>query len=346
MYARPEIAAMAGYQPGEQPQEGRFIKLNTNENPYPPSQLATKAIETALGRLARYPEPMADTYRRKAAEVLGVEPDWILCGNGSDDILTIVTRTLVGAGQHVRFPYPTYILYRTLAQLQGATSEEVLYCPDWTLAPDFAAAGQQVKLVYLANPNSPSGTMIRPQEVVRLAEQLPCPVLVDEAYADFADTNCLALVAQNEKIMVSRSLSKSYALAGLRFGYLVAQPGLIEQFVKMKDSYNCDALSIAAATAALGDQAWLRATRAKIIATRERLVTGMRNLGFVAVDSQANFTWNTHPQRPVRPLYEELKRRRILVRYMDYPGWGDGLRISVGTDEEIDRLLDEMRTII
>ena len=145
--------------------------------------------------------------------------------------------------------------------------------------------------------------------------------------------------------MVSRSLSKSYALAGLRFGYLVAQPQLIEQLVKVKDSYNCDALAIAGATAAIGDQAWLAANRAKILATRGRLVAEMRNLGFVTVDSQANFTWNTHPRLPVKPLYEQLKRHRILVRYMDYPGWGDGLRISVGTDAEIDACLEKLKAI-
>ena len=181
---------------------------------------------------------------------------------------------------------------------------------------------------------------------MEIAERLPCPLLVDEAYADFAETNCMSLVKQCEKIMVSRTFSKSYALAGLRFGYLVAQPHLIEQFVKMKDSYNCDALSIAAATAALGDREWLAANRAKILATRSRLVAEMRKLGFVTVDSQSNFVWNTRTDRPIRPFYEELKRRRILVRYMDYPGWGDGIRISVGTDDEIDQCLEELRKIV
>ncbi|HOM17648.1 MAG TPA: aminotransferase class I/II-fold pyridoxal phosphate-dependent enzyme, partial [Thermoguttaceae bacterium] len=159
---------------------------------------------------------------------------------------------------------------------------------------------------------------------------------------DFASTNCLHLVAENEKIMVSRSFSKSYALAGLRFGYLVAQPHIIHELVKVKDSYNCDALSIAGATAAILDQQWLRETRAKILAVRKRLTEGMRRLGFQCVDSEANFTWNTHPARPVRPMYEELKRRRILVRYMNYPGWGDGLRISVGTEEQIDICLQHL----
>ncbi len=276
-FIRPEIAAMAGYVPGEQPQEKGFVKLNTNENPYPPSPAVGAAIEEVLRRgLQKYPDPMAGAFRRRAAEVLGVPPDWILCGNGSDDILTIATRTFVGHGQLLRLPYPSYILYRTLAQIQGARSEEVLFERDWSLPPAFASAGRDLRLVFLPSPNSPSGTSIRPGTVLEIAERLPCPLLVDEAYADFADTNCMDLVGRCEKILVSRSLSKSYALAGLRFGYVVGQPHLVREMVKAKDSYNCDALSIAAAAAALGDRAWLAETTAKIRATRRRLTEGMR----------------------------------------------------------------------
>jgi histidinol-phosphate aminotransferase len=345
-FFRPEIEATAGYVPGEQPQDGEFIKLNTNENPYPPAEAVGREIEKTIRRLRKYPDPMGGEFRRRAAELHGVEPNWILCGNGSDDILTIVTRTLVGHGQLLRLPYPSYILYKTLADLQGARAEEVRFNADWSLPPEFAAPRRDLRLVFLANPNSPSGTMVPPQKVLEIAEQLPCPLLVDEAYVDFADTNCMSLVAKCEKVIVSRTLSKSYALAGLRFGYLVAQPHLIEQFVKLKDSYNCDSLAIAGATAAIGSQDWLRTNRAKILATRQRLVAEMRNLGFVAVDSQSNFVWNTHPTRPVRPIYEQLKRDRILVRYMNYPGWGDGLRISVGTDDEIDRCLEKLRGLV
>jgi histidinol-phosphate aminotransferase len=337
---------MSGYVPGEQPQEGEFIKLNTNENPYPPSPAVARAIEETVGRLRKYPDPMAESFRRRAAELWGVEPDWILCGNGSDDILTIVTRALVGQRQLLRLPYPSYILYKTLAELQGARSEEVAFNADWSVPAAFTAGRDDLRLAFLANPNSPSGTVVPPERVLEIAAELPCPLLVDEAYADFADANCMSLVAKCEKIMVSRSLSKSYALAGLRFGYLVAQPQMIAQLTKMKDSYNCDALAIAAATAALGDQAWLAANRARILATRRWLVAELRKLGFVTVDSQANFTWNVHSCLPAKPLYEQLKRDRILVRYMNYPGWGDGLRISVGTDAEIDACLENLKAMV
>lgn len=347
IYVRPEIEAMDGYAPGEQPQGGQFIKLNTNENPYCPSPAVVPAIEEALRRgLEKYPDAMGNPFRRRAAELFGLEPDWFLCGNGSDDILTIATRTFVGQGQCLRLPYPSYILYRSLAQIQGARSDEVHFRPDWTLDGAFSAAADGLKLVFLPNPNSPSGTVLPPQKILEIAQRLPCPLLVDEAYADFAQTNCMDLVRQSEKILVSRTLSKSYALAGLRFGYIVAQPHMIQQMIKVKDSYNCDALSIAVATAVIGDGDWLATNRAKILATRCRLTEGMRALGFATVDSQANFTWNPHPSLPVKPLYEELKRQRILVRYMNYPGWGDGLRISVGTDDQVDTCLERLRAMM
>ncbi len=347
MYVRPEIAAIQGYVPGEQPRGGKFIKLNTNENPYPSSPAVQRAIgKTIQLGLQRYPDPLAEAFRVRAAEVYGVEPHWILCGNGSDDILTIVTRAFVGTGDLLRLPYPSYILYKTLAQLQSAESEEIRFNDDWSLSNDFAAARPKLKLAFLANPNSPSGTFVPKQRVLELANELPCPLVVDEAYGDFAEANCIDLVAENEKIMVSRTLSKSYALAGLRFGFLIAQPQMIEQLIKVKDSYNCDALSIAGATAAIDDQAWLADNRAKIIATRGRLTAALREMGFSVVDSQANFVWCNHPAQSAKSLYERLKAAQILIRYMNYAGWGDGIRISVGTDEQIDALLGLLRGMV
>jgi len=344
---RPEIAAMTGYVPGEQPQGGKVIKLNTNENPYP----CSPAVRRAIGRvcqqgLERYPDPLGTAFRVRAGELLGVDPEWILCGNGSDDILTICTRAFVGQGHAVRSAYPSYILYRTLAQIQGARFEQVDFTDQWRLPPEFSAVGDDLKLVYLPNPNSPSGTVIPPEQVRAIAEALPCPLLVDEAYAEFADTNCLSLVAENEKIVVSRSLSKSYALAGLRFGYLIAQPQIIAELRKVKDSYNCDALALAGATAAIDDQAWLAENRSRVLATRSRLTDAMRERGFQAVASQANFVWNEYPGRPLRPVYEQLKQRGVLVRYMEFRGWGEGLRISVGTDEQIDACLGLLESIL
>jgi histidinol-phosphate aminotransferase len=344
---RPNIAEMQGYVPGEQPQDVQLIKLNTNENPY---QCSPK-VKAAVGRvvqhgLQKYPDPLATVFRNRAGELLGVDPDSILCGNGSDDILTIVTRAFVGTSDMVRFANPSYLLYRTLAEIQGAACEIINYNADWSLPDEFAKPNDWVRLVYLANPNSPSGTMLPPEKVAEIADALPCPLLVDEAYCDFAEANCISLVAGNDKIMVARSLSKSYALAGLRFGYLVAQPQVIRELRKVKDSYNCDALSIAGATAAIDDQAWLGQNRAAIIATRERMTAELRSMGFAAVDSQANFVWAPHDSVPVKPIYQQLKDAGILVRYMRYPDWGDGLRISVGTDEQTGACLSALRTML
>lgn len=340
-FFRPEILAMDGYTPGEQPQAGKFIKLNTNENPYPPPNGIRRAIEEVLDRgLQRYPDPMANAFRTRAAELYKLPgKEWVLCGNGSDDLLTICTRAFVGAGELLRLPYPSYILYRSLAQIQGARWQEVRFNDDWSLPAAFGDSAEGLKLVFLPNPNSPTGTMISREEILKLADRLPCPLLVDEAYGDFAEFNCVDLVQQNEKIIVSRTLSKAYGLAGLRFGFLLAQPQIIEQLTKVKDSYNCDAFAIGAATAAIHDEAWQADNRRKIVATRSRLVAGLEKLGFAVIPSQANFVWCDHPTRAARPLYEQLKAQKVLIRYMNYPGWKDGLRISVGTDEQIDVLL-------
>ncbi len=311
--------------------------MNTNENPYPASAAVARAVQSVLERgLQRYPDPLGTAFRLRAGEVLGVPPDWILCGNGSDEILTLATRAFVGEGELLRLPYPSYILYKTLAEIQGARSEEIRFRDDWSLGADFTADAAGLKLAFLPNPNSPSGTLIAPEQVLELARRLPCPLIVDEAYVDFANDHCIRLVKECDKILVSRTLSKSYALAGLRFGFVVAQPHIIAGLRKIKDSYNCDALSLAAATAAIDDQAWLRDNVAKIRTSRARLTERVRALGFTAVDSQANFVWCTHPTQPLKPLYEHLKKSGILVRYMPYAGWGEGLRISVGTDEQID----------
>lgn len=344
---RPAVAQMSPYIPGEQPQAGKFIKLNTNENPYPPHPDVAEAIsQAARDRLERYPDPLGAAFRVRAAEVLGVEPDWILCGNGSDDILTILTRALVGEGDTLRLPYPSYILYRTLAQLQAAKWEEVRFLEDFSLPEAFAVGHDRLRLVFLPNPNSPSGTVISPEKIGEIAARLPCPLLVDEAYADFADTNCLDLVKRFPNVLVSRTLSKSYALAGLRFGFLVAHPEWIRVCRNVKDSYNCDTLSLAGATAAINRQDWLQENRTKIIATRTRMEESLRKLGFNVTPSSANFVWCTRQDRPVQPLYEQLKAQKILVRYMKYEGWGDGLRISVGTDSQIDACLTVLESLL
>ena len=257
-----------------------------------------------------------------------------------------MTRSFVGHGDCVVAPTPSYILYRSLAEIQAARYEEVSYDASWGLPDDFAQ--RNARLTFLPNPNSPSGTMVTVERVRELASGLQpkFPLIVDEAYVDFADEHCAALVREFDNVIVTRSLSKSYSLAGIRFGYCVAQPLIIAGLIKVKDLYNCDAISIAAATAALEDQEYFGHNIARVRATRALLTEAMRQMGFQVPDSQANFVWCTHGPATARRLYEQLKERRILVRYMNYPGHGDGLRISVGTDEEIDRLIDETKRLL
>ena len=336
---RPHILQLAGYVPGEQPQGGGYIKLNTNENPYPPSARVLDALSRALTeRLRLYPDPLATAFRRAAASLHGVEPDMILAGNGSDDLLTILTRAFVGPGDLAAYATPSYLLYSTLIRLEDGREHVVPYTSEWSLSPaDFERPG--LKLVYLANPNSPSGTSLSRSEVSALARALPCPLIVDEAYADFAAEHCIPLVRDHPKVIVTRSFSKGYSLAGIRLGYLVARPEIVDQLLKVKDSYNCDALSLVAGTAALEDQDYLNLTRSQVMTTRRRLTTALRDRGYTVPDSQANFVWATGGE-PARETFEQLKERRVLVRLMTYPGYPAGLRISIGTDSEIDRLLE------
>jgi histidinol-phosphate aminotransferase len=345
-YFLPHIERMTGYTPGEQPLDGGYIKLNTNENPYPPSPQALAAIAAAAGEgLRRYPDPVGTAFREAAARFHGaIGPEMVLAGNGSDDLLTIVTRAFVSPGGVIVAPTPSYILYGTLAELQDARIHEIPFDSDWTLDPDHFDA-QGASLVFLANPNSPSGTALTPLVISAIAAHLPCPLIVDEAYANFAETDCVALVDEHPNVIVTRSLSKGFSLAGLRLGYLIARPEMVAGLLKVKDSYNCDTLSLVGGAAALDDRAHLAETRARVLATRERLTGSARALGFRVPDSQANFIWCTgHPR--TTDIYHALKDRKILVRLMRYPGHAPGLRISVGTDAEIDRLLEELRVVV
>ena len=333
---RHAIRRMAGYRPGEQPRGGNALKLNTNENPYPPSPAVAEAVAEVLrsDRLRKYPDPSSLAFRRTAAEVLGVDSEGVIAGNGSDDILTILVRTFVPEGGLIVSLTPSYILYKSLAEIQGARFEAVPFNDDWTLPEPFPI--RKADLVFVANPNSPSGTTVAPEAIRRLCHEIDVPVVVDEAYGDFAPDHCLGLV--REGVIVTRSFSKSYSLAGLRFGFAVADPAIVDEMNKVKDSYNVDLLAQVAATAALADQAYFISTRDRIIETRGRLTTAMRQRGFDVTDSHANFVW-CRRERPVQPIYERLKERGILIRYMNYAGHGDGLRVTVGTDAEVVRFL-------
>lgn len=345
-YFRKNIEAAEGYIPGEQPTDPAVIKLNTNENPYPPSP---RVMEAVAGidpeQLRRYPHPLANPFRDKAAEIFGVSRDMIVCGNGMDDILNMTVRAFSGPEAALVYPAPTYTLYAVLGAIQASVIKEVAWGPNYSLPFDalIAARGH---VTYLANPNAPTGTLVPFDEVARLADSIDGVLCIDEAYVDFAARDCMELARTRRNVLVMRTLSKGYSLAGLRFGFAVGDVGLIAGLMKVKDSYNADAVATAAATAAIADRAYHEQTRGKVISERRRLAAALNDLGMPALPSEANFLFARCTRPPAAEVYEMLKARRILVRYFSSPGTADFLRITVGTPEQNDALIAALKELI
>lgn len=342
-YFRPNINAMASYVPGEQPPRGTpIIKLNSNENPYPPSPQALAVLRNIDGEwLRRYPEPFGGEFRQATSQVLGVPSDWIIVSNGSDELLNIVVRACAEPGKKVVYPMPTYVLYVTLTQMQAAEIVEIPYGEDYSLpiAELIAANGA---VTFIATPNSPSGHVVATDELRKLASKLSGVLVIDEAYVDFADETALSLVKEYENVIVIRTLSKGYSLAGLRLGFGVANPKLLHNLFKVKDSYNIDAIACAVGTAAIIDQEYKNACVAKVKASRQQLAIDLRKLNFQVWDSQTNFLLVQPPQDNAKYLYQQLKAQNILVRYFPQPGLDNKLRISIGTDEQNQILVDAL----
>ncbi len=345
-YLRKDVAAMTGYQPGEQPgPDEQVVKLNTNENPYPPSPRVLEALRRAADEgLRLYPPALADAVRARAAALYGFAPEQVMVGNGSDELLTLLMRAVVEPGQAIVYPVPTYSLYPVLAQIQGARTVEVPFPDDLSLPGELF--GRTEPLVFLCNPNAPTGTLVPQPEVRRLAESLSGVLVVDEAYVDFAEGDCLALARELENVVVLRTLSKSFSLAGLRVGFAFGPEALIGGLVKVKDSYNVDRLALAGAEAALADVEHMRENVTTIKATRARLTEGLRDLGLEPLPSHANFVFVRCGRGRARRLFGALKARGVLVRFFAGPRVDDALRITVGTDREIDRLLAELSDIL
>jgi histidinol-phosphate aminotransferase len=346
-YFRKNIAALAGYVPGEQPRDENVIKLNTNENPYPPSPRVLAALRKATSRSLRlYPEPLADSLRAVAATVYGVKPENILAGNGSDEILSIIMRSFVGPQDRVAFPVPTYSLYNTLIAIQQGERITVDYPPDFSV-PE-ALASQNAALTFLCNPNSPSGTLVSLQDIERLAHAVSGILVIDEAYVDFAESegaSTLPLIRQFPNLVVLRTFSKSFSLAGMRIGLAFASEEIISGMMKVKDSYNLNRLSLVAAAAALRDMPWMTRNIRRIQQSRRQLSAGLTKMGFYVYPSHANFLMARKKEQNLKDVYEKLKSKKILVRYFDIPGLQDSLRITVGTPQEIRALLKEMKAI-
>lgn len=345
-YFRKNIDAMEGYVPGEQPDDPSVIKLNTNENPYDPSPLAMQALAgIRAGQLRRYPDPLGNAFRDAAAEIFGVTREHVICGNGMDDILNMTVRAFSGPEAALVYPAPTYTLYAVLANIQASVVREVAWGPDFSLPLDSLVKARG-RVTYLANPNSPTGTYIPVERVAELADALDGVLCIDEAYVDFSDTDCMHLAKTHENVLVMRTMSKGYSLAGLRFGFAVGHPSLISGLMKVKDSYNVDAVSITVAAAAMKDRAYHEQTRRKVMAERKRLTAELAKLGLSSLPSQSNFLFTQAKEPPASQLYESLKGRGILIRYFNSPGLDDRLRITIGTPEQNDALLAALRELI
>jgi histidinol-phosphate aminotransferase len=345
-WIRAVVRAVAPYTPGEQPAAGRrVVKLNTNENPYPPSPAVLRALHEAVDERVRlYPDPEATALREDASRLYDVPVDAILAGNGSDELLALLLRALVDPGDAVAFPVPTYSLYETLVAVQGGRRIELPWPADWSLPPGIETTG--AKVTFLCNPNSPSGTVVPVDRIARLADRLPGVLVVDEAYVDFAAETALGLVRTHRNVIVLRTLSKSYSLAGLRVGLAFGDPELLRALRTVKDSYNLNRLSQVAARAALADQATVRGNVERVRRTRARLATALRQLGYVVPESHANFVLARRPGVDQGPTATALAARDILVRHFSTHGLADAIRITVGTDDEIDALLDAMSALL
>ncbi len=343
-YFRPTIDAMTGYVPGEQPKSGiKVIKLNTNENPYPPSPKAIACLQTIdSDSLRRYPDPFAHDFCQAISDVLGVPKDWVIVGNGSDDVLNILIRACAeGRDRKVVYPMPTYVLYRTLSVMQPAEIVEVPYGENFQLPiAELVAANGAV--TFIASPNSPSGHIVPLDDLRKLARQVSGVLAIDEAYVDFAEYSALALVTEFDNVIVLRTLSKGYSLAGLRLGFGIANPKLLSGLFKVKDSYNIDAIAIAMGTAAMRDQEYKNACAEKVKTSRAQLSQALKNLEFDVLESHGNFVLATPPKGNAEELYLKLKEAGILVRYFNQAGLADKLRITVGTDEQNQALLDAL----
>ncbi|UCD30274.1 MAG: histidinol-phosphate transaminase [Planctomycetota bacterium] len=341
-YFRNNIERMEGYTPGEQPEDPAIIKLNTNENPYSPSPKVMEMVASITpDQLRRYPDPLGNQFRDAAAKVFDVTRDHIICGNGMDDILNMSVRAFSGPDAALVYPKPTYTLYAVLANIQASVVREVPFPPDYSL-PLGELVAARGRVTYLANPNSPTGTFVPYRQVAELADKLAGVLCVDEAYVDFAREHCMELAKIRPNVLVMRTMSKGYSLAGLRFGFAVGHPDLIEGLMKVKDSYNVDAIGTAAATAALVDQDYYEQTRKKVIAERDRLAAALEKLGLPCLPSESNFLLARAKKPSAAQLYESLKDRRILVRYFDSPGVSDTLRITVGTHEQNNALINAL----
>ena len=372
---RPLVRHLHAYVPGEQPKIRGLIKLNTNENPYPPSPKVLAAVKQAVdGRLRLYPNPTADRLRAKLAELHGCAAENLIVGNGADELLEMAVRAFVEPAlpeaatptaspgtaafsrtqppkSVVQYFTPSYSLYPVLADMHGAVRNAVPLKPDFGLPSvaelrrgrqwDFRAA-----LTFVTTPNAPSGRGYSTSELETLCRAQRGVVVLDETYVDFAHEHALALALKHPHVIVSRTFSKAYSLCFQRVGYCVGHPALIDALHKIRDSYNVNGLGQVAAVATLDDLGYYRRNFRRVIRTRERVAAELTGLGFKVCPCQTNFLFVRPPRFPAEQWLGLLRERKVLVRWFASPEVRDRLRVSIGTDAEMDALLKAIRAVL
>lgn len=344
-FIRKSVQELKAYTPGEQPKVDGLVKLNTNENPYPPSPAVARALrEFAAESMRLYPDPVCAALRERIAAIAGCSADQVFVGNGSDEVLRLCARAFVPPGGAVASFEPSYSLYPVLAAAEelGFRTVPLAAGFGWTDPP----ADLDAALFFLANPNAPTGVFYPLESIRAFCRRFTGVVLLDEAYVDFSGgRDGLALARELPNVLVCRTMSKSFSLAGLRLGYAIGSAELIGALYKLKDSYNVDRLAQAIALAALGDMPWMRDNARRIVATRERVAAELEKRGFRVVPSAANFLFVAPPPGlAAADLFAALRTKNILVRYFPGGRTGNYLRVTVGTDAQMDALLAAVGT--
>jgi len=343
------IKNLEAYAPGEQPQDQEYIKLNTNENPYPPSPKALNAIkEQASQSLRRYPDPDSMSAKRSIADYFNLSESEVFIGNGSDEVLAFSFIAFFKQAYPILFPEITYSFYPVYSSLFEIAFKQVPLSANFQI--NIKDYEEQNGGIIIANPNAPTGLALAQADIKSLlTRNQQSVVIIDEAYVDFGAESAARLIKNYDNLLVIQTCSKSRSLAGLRIGYALGNPDLITGLQKVKNSFNCypvDQLAAAAAQASFEDQDYFAESCQKVIATRAKLITALDQIGFNTLDSKANFVLTKHPHITGRNLYSALKEEGILVRHFDTELLTEYVRISIGTDHEIGVLIDTLRNLL
>ncbi len=340
------VMQMQGYVPGEQPADPNVIKLNTNENPYPPSPSVLKALEQiTVENLRKYPDPICKELRALLAKKFRTNIESVFVGNGSDEILALASKAFVENDGSIGYVEPSYSLYPVIAQIRGVPIKPIYADRNFIWK---AQKGYKVSLFYLTNPNAPSGVQYPISDLVNFCNRMQAGVvLIDEAYVDFAKENAMSLLDKYENVIILRTLSKAYSLAGLRLGFAIGNKKLISALFKIKDSYNVDVIAQRLAIAAIKDENYLKKTVNAIIKERQKFSEFLQTLGFQVLPSSTNFIF-ARPPKPISAefLFNELRKQNIFVRYFPGKITGDGIRITIGTSAQMATLARAIKQIV